>query len=393
MVGVIRSDPFRGASNLAGRSNMRTTEATKCFPRVKRIVGFSGVPSRSTRGEGLCRCRCLELIDVELPGVGEDGMPGRNGQRKPGTARGSPRRSRAAKASRISRCAAKSRCACERGGWGRLSDDGSGQNNPNPERGPLRWRVSTSKVVHWRAAGPDSERVHVGRHAMHEGRMQTSRWSAYAGSRLKLRNGLGRRRLKRQPSSRTGENPPYGMIGGIEETSASFEARSAPRSYPTVSRRRRRPRSGHSGCVGCVIEPRNGYVAGAETVQRVERNMDRAAKRGHARPAGVEEQITRKRIASELGRSRVRPEQFRFWSASGRENRKPMMNERGKSDPAVVATKLANKAERSVAEPVEPRAGTKGNANQQHTAGRRAGKPCHRSWCAYVKPQGPRILY
>jgi len=44
-----------------------------------------------------------------------------------------------------------------------------------------------------------------------------------------------------------------------------------------------------------------------------------------------------------------------------------MMNERGKSDPAVVAAKLANKAERSVAEPVEPRAGTKGNANQQHS--------------------------
>jgi len=40
-----------------------------------------------------------------------------------------------------------------------------------------------------------------------------------------------------------------------------------------------------------------------------------------------------------------------------------MMNERGKSDPAVVAT-LANKAGRSVAEPVEPRAGTKGNANR-----------------------------
>src|ERR1700693_1414140 len=29
------------------------------------------------------------------------------------------------------------------------------------------------------------------------------------------------------------ENPPYGMLGGIVETSASFEARSAPRSYPT----------------------------------------------------------------------------------------------------------------------------------------------------------------
>src|SRR5712692_7403130 len=55
-----------------------------------------------------------------------------------------------------------------------------------------------------------------------------------------------------------------------------------PGSECCVSRRRRRPRSVHSGCVGCVIEPRNGYVAGAETVQSVERNTDRAAKRGHA---------------------------------------------------------------------------------------------------------------
>jgi hypothetical protein len=30
------------------------------------------------------------------------------------------------------------------------------------------------------------------------------------------------------------ENPPYGMIGRVEETSASFEARSAPRLYPTA---------------------------------------------------------------------------------------------------------------------------------------------------------------
>src|SRR5215470_17563710 len=82
-----------------------------------------------------------------------------------------------------------------------------------------------------------------------------------------------------------------------------------PGSECCVSRRRRRPRSVHSGCVGCVIEPRNGYVAGAETVQLVERNTDMAAKRGHARPAGVVEHITRERIVSELGRSRVRPEQ------------------------------------------------------------------------------------
>ena len=68
---------------------------------------------------------------------------------------------------------------------------------------------------------------------MHEGRKQTNTGPAHAGSRLKLTDALGRRRPKCHPSSRTGENPPYGMIGGIEETSASFEARSAPRSYPT----------------------------------------------------------------------------------------------------------------------------------------------------------------
>ena len=66
----------------------------------------------------------------ELPGVLGDGMPERNGQRKTGTARGSPRRSRTAKAPRISRRAAKSWGAREWGGWGRLSDDGPGQQNP-----------------------------------------------------------------------------------------------------------------------------------------------------------------------------------------------------------------------------------------------------------------------
>ena len=43
------------------------------------------------------------------------------------------------------------------------------------------------------------------------------------------------------------------------------------------------------------------------------------------------------------------------------------MHGRGKSDFAIVAVKPTNKAERSAAEPVEPRAGTKGNAGQQST--------------------------
>jgi hypothetical protein len=73
---------------------------------------------------------------IELPGVREDGMLGRNGQRKPGTTRGSPRRSRTAKALRISCHAVKSRCARGWGGWGRLSDDGSRQHNSGQSEDP-----------------------------------------------------------------------------------------------------------------------------------------------------------------------------------------------------------------------------------------------------------------
>jgi len=123
-------------------------EATKFIARVKRIAGVLGVPSRSTLGEGRVDIVALDLSMIELPGVGEDGMPGQNGQRKPGTARGSPRRSRTAKASRISRYAVKSRCACERGGWGRVSDDGPGHHNPDPSEGPWGGGDPTS----WRCA-------------------------------------------------------------------------------------------------------------------------------------------------------------------------------------------------------------------------------------------------
>jgi hypothetical protein len=44
-----------------------------------------------------------------------------------------------------------------------------------------------------------------------------------------------------------------------------------------------------------------------------------------------------------------------------------MMYGHEKSDPAIVAVKSTNKAERSAAELVERRAGTKGNAGQQST--------------------------
>src|SRR4030081_907752 len=44
-----------------------------------------------------------------------------------------------------------------------------------------------------------------------------------------------------------------------------------------------------------------------------------------------------------------------------------MMHGREKSDSAIVAVKPTNKAVPTAAEPVEPRAGTKGNARQQST--------------------------
>ena len=45
---------------------------------------------------------------------------------------------------------------------------------------------------------------------------------------------LGRRRRKGGPSSRTGETRRTGKIGGSRKSAASFEARSAPRSYPAT---------------------------------------------------------------------------------------------------------------------------------------------------------------
>jgi hypothetical protein len=60
--------------------------------------------SRWSFGEGQCSgIEVLENIDDGLSVVGEGGMSGMNEQRKLGTTGGSPRRSRTAKASRISR--------------------------------------------------------------------------------------------------------------------------------------------------------------------------------------------------------------------------------------------------------------------------------------------------
>jgi hypothetical protein len=72
----------------------------------------------------------------------------------------------------------------------------------------------------------DSERGHMA--------LQTTRRSeANHGGLLIDPSYLGQAPTDSRPWSRTGENPPYGILGGTMETSASFEARLAPSSYPT----------------------------------------------------------------------------------------------------------------------------------------------------------------
>ena len=108
----------------------------KRVDRLNQTAQVSGGSSQCSLGEDHVGIVNLDDTMSELPGVGEGGMSGRNEQRKLGTTRGSLRRSRTAKASRISRRAVKSRCAHEWGGWGRLSDDGSRQHNSGKSEDP-----------------------------------------------------------------------------------------------------------------------------------------------------------------------------------------------------------------------------------------------------------------
>jgi hypothetical protein len=111
---------------------------------------------------------------IELPEVREDGMSGRNMQRKRGTTRGLPRRSRTAKASRI-----KSPCdeiaVCPRDGWGRLSDNGPGHYNPDPSEDPWGGGVITLLGGAQSSLRPDTVRDNRIDYEAHEGRADANR--------------------------------------------------------------------------------------------------------------------------------------------------------------------------------------------------------------------------
>src|SRR5262245_30415282 len=66
------------------------------------------------------------------------------------------------------------------------SDDGSGHYNPNPSEDPWGGGVISLHGGAQSRPRPDTVRDNRVAYEVHEGRMQTGRGTAYAGSRLKL---------------------------------------------------------------------------------------------------------------------------------------------------------------------------------------------------------------
>src|SRR5439155_26694004 len=124
---------------------------------------------------------------------------------------------------------------------GPISVDGPGQHNPARSEGPwgrartsLAWRCSTER----RSATLSTDEPGATESTKGDGKPRDAKGMPGAGLTGAAR---GKASPDSQPSSRTGENPPYGMIGEAMETSASFEARSAPSPYPTACHNLRSP--------------------------------------------------------------------------------------------------------------------------------------------------------
>ncbi len=180
-------------------------------------------------GKGHVGVARLEHRGTNLPGVVEGGMSRRIDVRKPGTSRHRPRPRNCgtAETPHITCQAGKLWRDDEWGGWGQLSVEDL-ESKARLERGPLgqsdegRLNGGAQKrsvsSAQYEENDDDSEE--------HEGRTQTARHGFMGRG--------GRPRLINRPCSRTGENPPYGILGRAMETSASCEARTAPSLYPTA---------------------------------------------------------------------------------------------------------------------------------------------------------------
>ena len=126
----------RGASNSAGCSASEPYSPEMEGPPEADGGGIgSAEPFRKGRKPMPSMKNWVHAVDG-VPGVIEGDMPRKSGQRKHGTSPETPRPTGTAGAPRITGTAGKSLRARERGGWGRLSVDGPGQNNPDRSEGP-----------------------------------------------------------------------------------------------------------------------------------------------------------------------------------------------------------------------------------------------------------------
>ena len=110
-------------------------------------------------------------------------------------------------------------------------------------------------------------------------------------------------------------------------------------------------------------------VAGAEGFHSLEGNMCGTVTRGADALPGSKATSRAKGSRRNLGGLASGRQDLRERDGPHREGEepKPMMHGHEKSDSVIVAVKPANKAGANAAEPVEPRTGTKGNADQQST--------------------------
>ena len=76
---AFQSDPCRGASSLAGRSGSEPVKPRKLKPAWNGLRECRECRAVGQSAKANVGVEYLD-IDVELPGVGEDGMPGRNEQ-------------------------------------------------------------------------------------------------------------------------------------------------------------------------------------------------------------------------------------------------------------------------------------------------------------------------
>ena len=121
--------------------------------------------------------------------------------------------------------------------------------------------------------------------------------------------------------------------------------------------------------MGCGIEPRKkSYIAGAESLYSLEGNMCGTVLRGAVALPGSKATSRAKGSYRNLGDLISDPLALRL-NGPRREGEEPTPAMYGdeKSDRAIVAMKLANKAEQSAAESGERRARAEGNAIHRYT--------------------------